>query len=51
MAEERGGEAKSFSEIDNAPEERERGITISTSHVEYETENRHLRTCRLSRSC
>jgi len=41
MAEARGGEAKSFAEIDNAPEERERGITISTSHVEYETENRH----------
>jgi len=36
-----GGEAKSFEEIDNAPEERERGITIATSHVEYETENRH----------
>ncbi|MGE4425914.1 MAG: elongation factor Tu [Solirubrobacteraceae bacterium] len=36
-----GGDARSFSEIDNAPEEKERGITISTSHVEYETENRH----------
>jgi elongation factor Tu len=36
-----GGEAKSFAEIDNAPEEKERGITIATSHVEYETENRH----------
>jgi elongation factor Tu len=34
-------EAKSFAEIDNAPEEKERGITIATSHVEYETENRH----------
>ena len=33
--------AKKFEEIDNAPEERERGITINTSHVEYETENRH----------
>src|SRR5207253_6918713 len=32
---------RSFDEIDNAPEERERGITIATSHVEYETENRH----------
>ncbi|MCH2376112.1 MAG: elongation factor Tu [Planctomycetes bacterium] len=32
---------KSFEEIDNAPEERERGITINTAHVEYETENRH----------
>jgi len=36
-----GGEAKAFDQIDNAPEERERGITIATSHVEYETENRH----------
>jgi elongation factor Tu len=34
-------EAKSFDEIDNAPEEKERGITIATSHVEYETEGRH----------
>jgi elongation factor Tu len=33
--------AKSFDQIDNAPEEKERGITINTSHVEYETENRH----------
>jgi elongation factor Tu len=41
MAEAQGGAAKSFAEIDNAPEERERGITISTSHVEYETANRH----------
>src|SRR6201984_2734891 len=32
---------RSFDTIDNAPEERERGITISTSHVEYETKNRH----------
>ncbi len=36
-----GGEAKSFAEIDNAPEEKERGITIATSHVEYQTDNRH----------
>jgi elongation factor Tu len=36
-----GGSAKAFDEIDNAPEERERGITIATAHVEYETENRH----------
>jgi len=36
-----GGAAKDFNEIDNAPEEKERGITISTSHVEYETEKRH----------
>src|SRR5437763_9583269 len=40
---EKGGNTtvKSFDEIDNAPEERKRGITINTSHVEYETENRH----------
>jgi elongation factor Tu len=36
-----GGDAKSFDQIDNAPEEKERGITINTSHVEYETKNRH----------
>jgi elongation factor Tu len=41
LAEQGGAEAKSFEEIDNAPEEKERGITIATSHVEYETENRH----------
>ena len=35
------GEFKDYSAIDNAPEERERGITIATAHVEYETENRH----------
>ena len=35
------GEVKEFDQIDNAPEERERGITIATSHVEYETANRH----------
>ncbi|MCF1685469.1 elongation factor Tu [Tetragenococcus halophilus] len=35
------GEASSFDTIDRAPEEKERGITINTSHVEYETENRH----------
>ena len=35
------GEAVAFENIDKAPEERERGITISTAHVEYETENRH----------
>ncbi|MCR5297793.1 MAG: elongation factor Tu [Paludibacteraceae bacterium] len=35
------GEVKSFDQIDNAPEEKERGITINTSHVEYETANRH----------
>ncbi|MCK7631116.1 elongation factor Tu [Shewanella sp. JNE10-2] len=36
-----GGEAKDFSQIDNAPEERERGITINTSHIEYDTPSRH----------
>jgi elongation factor Tu len=41
LAEKMGGEAKSFAEIDNAPEEKARGITIATSHVEYQTENRH----------
>jgi elongation factor Tu len=41
LAEKMGGTARSFEEIDNAPEEKERGITIATSHVEYETENRH----------
>ena len=36
-----GGESRDFDQIDNAPEERERGITIATSHVEYESETRH----------
>jgi len=36
-----GGETKDFAEIDNAPEERERGITIATSHVEYSSDKRH----------
>lgn len=36
-----GGEAQSYDSIDNAPEEKERGITINTSHIEYETETRH----------
>ena len=36
-----GGELKDFGEIDNAPEERERGITIATSHVEYDSPDRH----------
>ncbi|MCT2536604.1 elongation factor Tu [Aquibacillus koreensis] len=35
------GEARAYDQIDGAPEERERGITISTAHVEYETDNRH----------
>jgi elongation factor Tu len=41
MAEATGGVATDFADIDKAPEERERGITISTSHVEYESETRH----------
>jgi len=41
MAEQQGGEFKAFDEIDNAPEEKARGITIATSHVEYESINRH----------
>ena len=36
-----GGEVREFDQIDNAPEERERGITIATAHVEYESEKRH----------
>ena len=36
-----GGEAKGYDQIDNAPEEKARGITINTSHVEYETAKRH----------
>ncbi len=41
LAEKGLSEVKTFDQIDNAPEEKERGITINTSHVEYETENRH----------
>jgi elongation factor Tu len=41
LAAKHGGEAKDFASIDNAPEERARGITIATSHVEYESEKRH----------
>ena len=41
LAEHGGAEAKAYDEIDGAPEEKARGITISTAHVEYETENRH----------
>jgi len=40
-ADKAGGEFKAYDQIDNAPEERARGITIATAHVEYETENRH----------
>jgi elongation factor Tu len=41
LAKKFGGEAKSYAQIDSAPEEKARGITINTSHVEYETEARH----------
>jgi len=41
MAAKHGGEVKDYDQIDNAPEERERGITIATAHVEYESDNRH----------
>jgi len=41
LAEKGGTEVRDFDSIDNAPEEKERGITINTAHVEYETENRH----------
>jgi len=41
MAELHGGHVSAYDQIDNAPEERERGITIATAHVEYESENRH----------
>jgi len=41
LAKANGGEVMDFAQIDNAPEEKERGITINTSHVEYETANRH----------
>jgi len=41
MAAKHGGEIRAFDQIDNAPEERERGITIATAHVEYESDARH----------
>ncbi|MBY5923582.1 elongation factor Tu [Ferrimonas balearica] len=41
LAKAHGGQARAFDQIDNAPEERERGITIAASHVEYDTETRH----------
>ncbi len=41
LAAKHGGDVKAFDDIDNAPEERERGITIATAHVEYETDARH----------
>ncbi len=44
-----GGAARAFDQIDNAPEEKARGITINTSHVEYDTPTRHY--AQTSRSC
>jgi elongation factor Tu len=41
LADKFGGEARAYDQIDNAPEEKARGITIATSHVEYQSENRH----------
>ena len=41
MAKKHGGDSKAYDQIDNAPEERERGITIATAHVEYESDTRH----------
>ena len=41
MSKEHGGEAQNYADIDKAPEEKERGITISTAHVEYESDKRH----------
>ena len=41
---------RDFSSIDNAPEEKERGITINTSHVEYQTENRHYAHVEIGRA-
>lgn len=41
LSKKNGGQAMAYDQIDGAPEERERGITISTAHVEYETDTRH----------
>jgi len=41
LSEKGGAKFKGYADIDNAPEERARGITINAAHVEYETENRH----------
>ncbi|MBU5582342.1 elongation factor Tu, partial [Enterococcus sp. S181_ASV_20] len=41
LAKQGGAQAMDYAQIDGAPEERERGITINTAHVEYETDNRH----------
>ena len=51
MAEMHGGEVRGYDQIDNAPEERERGITIATAHVEYESDNSSLCARGLSGAC
>ena len=48
LAEAGGAKFVAYDQIDKAPEEKERGITISTAHVEYETAKKALRSCRLS---
>ena len=50
-AEARGGDFTAFDQIDNAPEERERGITIATAHVEYESDKPSLRARGLPGPC
>ena len=50
LAEAGGAEFSDYSDIDKAPEEKARGITISTAHVEYETEGRHYAHC-LQKNC
>ena len=44
LAEKLGGDAQNYADIDSAPEEKARGITINTAHIEYQTEKRHLRS-------
>ena len=51
LAKKGGAEAMKYDQIDKAPEEKARGITISTAHVEYETEKRHYASCGLPRPC
>ena len=51
LAEAGGAEFIAYDQIDKAPEEKERGITIATAHVEYETEKKTLCSRRLSRPC
>ncbi len=50
LAKKFGGEAKAYDQIDNAPEEKARGITIATAHVEYESAETSLCTCGLPRT-